>query len=82
MGKRPRSGQGTIGISTKQLNRWVEEKRIQRAKWKRPGGGPWINVYHREDVDRLTWPVIESRKRSCCRPRFPQRATAQTVRTP
>jgi hypothetical protein len=42
-----------IGISTKQLDRWAEEKKLQRHKWKRPGGGPLINVYHPGDVDRL-----------------------------
>ena len=42
-----------IGISTKQLDRWANEKRLQRVKWKRPGGGPVLNVYHPGDVDRL-----------------------------
>ena len=42
-----------IGISTKQLDRWANEKRLQRVKWRRPAGGPVLNVYHPGDVDRL-----------------------------
>ena len=29
-----------IGVSTKQIERWTQEKRLQVAKWKRPEGGP------------------------------------------
>ena len=42
-----------ISVSTKQIERWAQEKRLQVAKWKRPEGGPAIVVYHPKDVERI-----------------------------
>lgn len=42
-----------IGVSTKQIERWAQEKRLQAARWKRPEGGPAIVVYHPDDVERI-----------------------------
>ena len=43
----------TIGCSTKWIERFTWEKRLQMRLWKRPEGGPRIAVYHPEDVARL-----------------------------
>jgi hypothetical protein len=43
----------TINVSTKQIERWAQDKRLQFAKWKRPEGGPAIVVYHPHDVERI-----------------------------
>src|SRR2546426_9209580 len=43
-----------IGVSTKAIERWAQEKEIQVAKWKRPAGGPAIVVCHPGDVERIT----------------------------
>lgn len=42
-----------IGVSTKQIERWAQEGKLQTAKWRRPGGGPMIAVYHPAEVDQL-----------------------------
>jgi excisionase family DNA binding protein len=42
-----------IGCSTKQIERFAQDKQIQAARWKRPEGGPAIAVYHPGDVERL-----------------------------
>jgi predicted DNA-binding transcriptional regulator YafY len=41
------------GVSTKQIERWTQDKRLQAARWKRPEGGPAISVYHPGDVERI-----------------------------
>jgi excisionase family DNA binding protein len=43
----------TIGVSTKQIERWAQDNRLQAARWKRPEGGPAIVVYHPGDVERI-----------------------------
>lgn len=42
-----------IGCSTKYIELLASEKQIQMVKWKRPEGGPRINVYHPSDVESL-----------------------------
>lgn len=42
-----------LEVSTKQVERWAQEKKIQQRRWKRPEGGPAIAVFHPEDVERL-----------------------------
>jgi hypothetical protein len=42
-----------LAMSTKQIERWAQDKRLQCAKWKRPGGGPAIVVYHPADIERI-----------------------------
>lgn len=42
-----------LAVSTKQIERWTNEKRLQCAKWKRPEGGPAIVVYHPADIERI-----------------------------
>ena len=42
-----------LAVSTKQIERWTREKRLQAKKWKRPEGGPAIAVYHPDDVERI-----------------------------
>jgi len=43
----------SLVVSTKQIERWANDKRLQCAKWKRPEGGPTIAVYHPADVERI-----------------------------
>jgi hypothetical protein len=43
----------TIGVHTKQIERWAQEKKIQVRKWKRPTGGTPIVVCHPDDVERI-----------------------------
>ncbi len=40
-------------MSTKQIERWANDKRLQCGKWKRPEGGPAIVVYHPADIERI-----------------------------
>jgi|SRR5581483_6604784 len=42
-----------IGVSTKLIEKFAQEKHLQSAKWKRPEGGARIAVYHPHDVERL-----------------------------
>ena len=42
-----------IGVSTKQIERFAQDKVIQSARWKRPEGGARISVYHPGDVERV-----------------------------
>jgi len=42
-----------LNVSTKMVEKWANEKRLQHAKWKRPEGGARIAVYHPDDVQRL-----------------------------
>lgn len=42
-----------IGVSTKQIERWAQDKEIQVVKWKRPEGGTRIVVCHPGDVERI-----------------------------
>jgi excisionase family DNA binding protein len=42
-----------IGVSTKTIQVLARDKEIQQARWKRPSGGPRLNVYAPEDVQRL-----------------------------
>ena len=43
----------TLAVSTKQIERWANDKRLQCGKWKRPEGGPVIVVYHPADIERI-----------------------------
>ena len=43
----------SLAVSTKQIERWANDKQLQSAKWKRPEGGPAIAVYHPADVERM-----------------------------
>jgi excisionase family DNA binding protein len=43
----------SLDVSTKQIERWANDKQLQSAKWKRPEGGPTIAVYHPADVERM-----------------------------
>jgi excisionase family DNA binding protein len=43
----------SLAVSSKQIERWANDKRLQCAKWKRPEGGPTIAVYHPADVERI-----------------------------
>lgn len=43
----------TLAVSTKQIERWANDKRLQCGKWKRPEGGPAIVVYHPADIERI-----------------------------
>jgi excisionase family DNA binding protein len=43
----------TIGVSTKTLEEYAKEGRLQQARYRRPTGGPPIVVYHPADVARL-----------------------------
>jgi excisionase family DNA binding protein len=42
-----------LAVSTKQIERWANDKRLQCGKWKRPEGGPAIVVYHPADIERI-----------------------------
>lgn len=42
-----------LGCSTKQVERYAADKRLQKARYRRSGGGPRIVVYHPQDVARL-----------------------------
>lgn len=42
-----------LGCSTKQVERYAGDKRLQKARYRRQGGGPRIVVYHPQDVARL-----------------------------
>ena len=42
-----------IGVSTKTIEKFADDKKLQQAEWKRPEGGPRIVVYHPRDVERL-----------------------------
>jgi hypothetical protein len=42
-----------IGVSTKAIERWAQEKQIQVARWKGPAGGPTRVVCHPADVARI-----------------------------
>lgn len=42
-----------IGVSTKLIEQFAKEKKLQAAKWKRPEGGARVSVYHPDDVTRL-----------------------------
>jgi excisionase family DNA binding protein len=42
-----------IGVSTKTVEKFADDGKLQQAEWKRPGGGPRIAVYHPRDVERL-----------------------------
>jgi hypothetical protein len=42
-----------IGCSTKLIEQFAKEKKIQAAKWKKPQTGANISVYHPQDVKRV-----------------------------
>lgn len=42
-----------IGVSTKTIEQFAKDGKIQQALWKRPSGGPRVAVYAPTDVDRL-----------------------------
>lgn len=42
-----------IGVSTKTVEKFADEKKLQRADWKRPETGATVAVYHPGDVERL-----------------------------
>ena len=42
-----------IGVSTKLVEQFANEKRLQVAKRKQPGTGAWASVYHPDDVERI-----------------------------
>jgi excisionase family DNA binding protein len=42
-----------IGVTTKSIERFVQEGKIQQARWRRPTGGPELAVYHPDDVARI-----------------------------
>lgn len=42
-----------IGVATKTIEQFAEQKKLQTAMYKRPQGGPAIRVYHPEDVETL-----------------------------
>lgn len=43
-----------IGVSTKTIEKFTDDGKLQQAEWKRPEGGPRIVVYHPRDVERLS----------------------------
>lgn len=43
----------TIGVSTKTVERFAQERQLQQARWRRPGGGAPVVVFHPDDVARL-----------------------------
>jgi excisionase family DNA binding protein len=42
-----------IGVSTKTVEKFADDGKLQQFEWKRPEGGPRIMVYHPRDVERL-----------------------------
>lgn len=42
-----------IGVSTKTVEKFADDGKLQKSEWKRPEGGPAIVVYHPRDVERL-----------------------------
>jgi len=42
-----------LGVSTKQIERLVADKKLECVKWTRPEGGPAISIYPQEQVDRI-----------------------------
>lgn len=42
-----------IGVSTKTIEKFADDGKLQQTEWKRPEGGPRIVVYHPRDVERL-----------------------------
>lgn len=42
-----------IGVSTKTIEQYAKDGKIQQALWRRPRGGPRVAVYAPDDVDRL-----------------------------
>src|SRR5215831_1185068 len=39
-----------LGVSTKQIERLVADKKLECVKWTRPEGGPAISIYPQEQV--------------------------------
>ena len=42
-----------IGVSTKTIEKFAQERKIEQARWQRPTGGPLVAVYQPDDVGRL-----------------------------
>lgn len=42
-----------LDVSTKTVEKFTEEGKLQTAHWRRPSGGPKISVYHPADVEAL-----------------------------
>jgi excisionase family DNA binding protein len=42
-----------IGVSTKLIEQFAKEKKLQTAKRQRAETGAWVSVYHPDDVERL-----------------------------
>jgi hypothetical protein len=50
-----------LGVSTKQVERFAQARKLQQVRWKRPTGGQPIAVYAPADVDRLAHKLAPSR---------------------
>jgi excisionase family DNA binding protein len=42
-----------IGVTTKSIERFAQDGKLQQARWRRPTGGPDLVVYHPADVARI-----------------------------